>query len=154
MSSEVFEMISMIAFVLAGILFVFSIFWWFKFDIWGIIGDLSGRTAKKSIARMREDNEKNVNFSLNSLKKENKNTEEIITVKKVNKDDSNSDISTKETDSLKKVGMGAEIEDTTVLDKNKIGTLSETVRLDLSEKPIVVLEMIQNIVLVHTEERI
>lgn len=43
----------------AGFLFL-SVLLWFVFGIPGIIGDLSGRTAKKSIAKMRENNEKTV----------------------------------------------------------------------------------------------
>lgn len=40
-----------------------AIFFWFKFGIPAVIGDLSGRTARKSIARMREENERSGNKS-------------------------------------------------------------------------------------------
>lgn len=55
--AEVLSMISVIAFVLSGIGFLCAIVFWFWFKIPVVIGDLSGRTAKKSIARLRSDNE-------------------------------------------------------------------------------------------------
>ena len=56
--SQILSWISLISFVLAGISFVVAIFIWFKFQIPSVINDLSGRTAKKSIQRLRESNEK------------------------------------------------------------------------------------------------
>lgn len=53
----VFTMISRISFVLAGIFIVASAFLWFKFNIPVIYGEFSGKTAKKSIERIREKNE-------------------------------------------------------------------------------------------------
>ena len=44
--------------LVSGVCFILAVFIWFKFDILAVIGDLSGSTAKKSIARMRENNEK------------------------------------------------------------------------------------------------
>lgn len=56
--AEILSMISIIAFVIAGISLGLAVFFWFFFKIPGVIGDLSGRTARKSIARMRADNER------------------------------------------------------------------------------------------------
>lgn len=56
--AQIYTIISITAFSLAGIFFLTSCFLWFKFEILKIIGDLSGRTAKKSIEQMRADNEK------------------------------------------------------------------------------------------------
>lgn len=56
--AEILERVSMVSYILAAIFFVISVFLWFHFKILGVIGDLSGRTAKKSITRMRETNEK------------------------------------------------------------------------------------------------
>ena len=47
-----YEIISTISFSLSLLFFLLSLFLWLKFDIWRIIGDLSGRTAKKSIERL------------------------------------------------------------------------------------------------------
>ncbi|MBE6052862.1 MAG: hypothetical protein E7212_02955 [Clostridium sartagoforme] len=55
---EILSKVSTISFILATVFFLLSIFIWFRFGILNIIGDLSGRTAKKSIAKMREKNQK------------------------------------------------------------------------------------------------
>lgn len=57
-TAEILSLISTISFVVAAISFVLAIFFWFYFKIPSVIGDLSGRTAKKSIARMRASNER------------------------------------------------------------------------------------------------
>ena len=56
--SEILSLVSLISFALAAISLVVAVFIWFKFEIPAVISDLSGRTAKKSIQRLREDNEK------------------------------------------------------------------------------------------------
>ncbi len=56
-TAEILSLISTISFVIAAICFVLAIFFWFYFKIPSVIGDLSGRTAKTSIARMRASNE-------------------------------------------------------------------------------------------------
>lgn len=61
--AETLSIISIVSFVLSGICLVLAVFAWFYFEIPTIIGDLSGRTARKSIAQMREFNEKSGNKS-------------------------------------------------------------------------------------------
>lgn len=61
--SEILSTISIVSFVLAGISFLLAIFFWIRFQIPSVIGDLSGRTARKSIEKMRADNEKTGNKS-------------------------------------------------------------------------------------------
>lgn len=56
--AAIYFIISIVAFSLCGAFFLASVFLWFQFDVLKIIGDLSGRTAKKSIEQMREKNEK------------------------------------------------------------------------------------------------
>jgi len=56
--AEILSTISIVSFVAAGVCFALAVLLWFLFDIPAVIGDLSGRTARKSIARMREHNEK------------------------------------------------------------------------------------------------
>lgn len=56
--AEILSIVSIVAFVIAGISMGLAVFFWFFFRIPSVIGDLSGRTARKSIARMRENNEK------------------------------------------------------------------------------------------------
>ena len=52
------QTLSIISFSVAGICLVLAIFFWFFFKIPTVISDLSGRTARKSIAKMRAGNEK------------------------------------------------------------------------------------------------
>lgn len=56
--AETLQLLSIISFAVAAACFVLAIFLWFFFKIPDVIGDLSGRTARKSIARMRAENEK------------------------------------------------------------------------------------------------
>ncbi len=46
------------SFLLSGISLALSVFFWFFFGIPAVAGDLTGRTARKSIARMRDANER------------------------------------------------------------------------------------------------
>lgn len=59
--AEILSTVSLISFIVSGVCFAAAVFCWFKFKIPQVIGDLSGRTAKKSIERMRADNEKSGN---------------------------------------------------------------------------------------------
>lgn len=56
--AEALSIISLISFVVSGVCLLLAVLFWFIFDIPTVYGDLSGRTARKSIAQMRENNEK------------------------------------------------------------------------------------------------
>lgn len=56
--AETLSTLSIISFIVSGICLALSIFLWIFFKIPTVMGDLSGRTAQKSIARMRAANEK------------------------------------------------------------------------------------------------
>ncbi len=56
--ADMLSTLSIISFVICGICLILSVFFWFFFKIPTVIGDLTGRTARKSIARMRAANEK------------------------------------------------------------------------------------------------
>ncbi len=57
--ADILELLSIIAFVIAGICLVLTVIFGIVFKVPTVIGDLSGRTARKSVARMRAANEKN-----------------------------------------------------------------------------------------------
>jgi len=57
-TAEILSLISTICYVIAAIASALAIFFWISFKIPSVIGDLSGQTAKKSIARMRANNER------------------------------------------------------------------------------------------------
>lgn len=56
--AQLLQTLSIISFAVAGVCLVLAAFFWFFFKIPNVIGDLSGRTARKSIAKMRAANEK------------------------------------------------------------------------------------------------
>ena len=56
-TAEILSLISLISYIIAGIALVLAVIFWFLFKIPAVIGDLSGRTAKKTIARKRASNE-------------------------------------------------------------------------------------------------
>lgn len=55
--ADILSTISLVSFIIAGICLVLAVFFWINFRIPRVIGDLSGRTARKSIAKMRASNE-------------------------------------------------------------------------------------------------
>ena len=56
--ADILSIVSLISFILSGVAFVLAILFFILFRIPSVIGDLSGRTARKSIAKMRVANEK------------------------------------------------------------------------------------------------
>ena len=55
--AETLSVISLISFLTAGVFAVLAVTLWFVFRIPTVVGELSGRTARKSIERMRKRNE-------------------------------------------------------------------------------------------------
>lgn len=54
--ADILDLLSTIAFIAAGAFFLLSVFLWFRFRVLSIINDLSGRTARKSIEQIRARN--------------------------------------------------------------------------------------------------
>lgn len=54
MNAEIFQIVSVIAFIMAIIFLVLAIILFFKLDIPAVIGELSGKTAAKQVAEIRE----------------------------------------------------------------------------------------------------
>ena len=50
--AQIYRIVSIAAFSLAGVSLVLAVIFWVKFRIWKVISDLSGRTARKSIEQM------------------------------------------------------------------------------------------------------
>lgn len=57
-TAEILSLISLVSFIISGVCLVLAACFFIKFNIPAVIGDLSGRTARKSIARVRASNEK------------------------------------------------------------------------------------------------
>ena len=51
--AETLSMLSIISFIVAGVALAVAIFLWIFFKIPRVVGDLSGRNARKSVARVR-----------------------------------------------------------------------------------------------------
>lgn len=56
--APIFRIISIVCFSAAGVALLLAVFLFIKFRIISVIGDLTGKTARKSIEKMREENEK------------------------------------------------------------------------------------------------
>lgn len=56
MSAELYQNISMVAFVLAAIFFIVAVILFFVLDIPAVLGELSGKTAAKQVAEIRAAN--------------------------------------------------------------------------------------------------
>ena len=61
MNAGTLQLISIIAFSLAGVLTLISIYLFFKIDVRGIVDDLSGKSAERQIMAMREENNRQNN---------------------------------------------------------------------------------------------
>ena len=55
-TAEILSLVSLISYIAAGVLLVLAVFFWFFFKIPSVMGNLSGRTAKKSIEQLRQAN--------------------------------------------------------------------------------------------------
>lgn len=57
--ADTFFIVSILSFILSGVCLLLAIFFWIRFDILEVIGNLSGRTARKNVEKRRANNEKN-----------------------------------------------------------------------------------------------
>lgn len=60
MSASIYQMISIAGLLLAAVFLVVAVILFFAFDIPALIGELSGKTAAKQVAEIREKNRKAV----------------------------------------------------------------------------------------------
>lgn len=173
--AEILSIISLVSFIIAGISFVLAVAFFFVFKIPNVIGDLSGKNAQRSIAQLRAINEKSGSKAYRTsetnekrgkltgtmedsgkLKKKNKKSGEL-------KKKSSIDEDRPETGLLESnVADNTDVQQTELLDTNDetglLGDPNETETLELASnkvKPRVggkKLEMIEDILLIHTEE--
>lgn len=55
-TADILSMVSVISYILAGVFLVLAVIFWFVYKIPKVVGDLSGRTARRSIEKMRQKN--------------------------------------------------------------------------------------------------
>ncbi len=131
---------------------VLAVLLWFKFCIPSVIGDLSGRTARKSIAKMREENEKSGVVN-----------RQRVTFMKPEQSSNPASRDESETGVLAENGTdGADEQQTALLSDNEETALlmdeNETVSLkEVVEPPVArsggkKLKMLNEVMLVHTNE--
>ncbi len=58
MTADTLQLISLISFIAAGVFLIIALFLFIYLKIPRVIGDLSGRTARRNIAKLRSENEK------------------------------------------------------------------------------------------------
>ena len=169
--AELLSTLSIISFALAGFCFVLSIFFWFFFKIPTVIGDLSGRTARKSIAKMRQINEQSGSKGYRESKTNlarGKVTGTVAPSEKLSQKKPNTNDDRPETGLLSEnLAESNESEETGLLstnvaensDSEATGLLNsdeETVLLDEIRTPVarkaVKVELIEEIILIHTSE--
>lgn len=164
--AETLGTLSIISFVVAGITLAIAIVLWFFFEIPTVVGDLTGRTARKSIARMRAENEKTGTKKYKESKTNIERGKLTETMSGINR---NTDDDRPETGLLaENRGGDTETEETgllnaetsTVSDSETTGLLvdeNETVSLgnEVETKERIggkSLTMIEEVMLIHTEE--
>ena len=171
--AEILSTLSVISFIVAGVCLVLAIFFWFFFSIPTVIGDLSGRTARKSIARMRAANEKTGSKAYKASKtnaERGKLTGTMPDSEKLSKKKADSDDSRPETGLLsenKAINPGSDEtellagDETVMLEAETTGLLIDedaTAPLNIpSQKPVKrvggkKLTMLDDVMLIHTEE--
>ena len=168
--ASIFKIVSIVLFSLAAVCLVFAVFAFITFKIPNVIGDLTGRNARKSIEKMRDANEKGGKKSYRPhpvASDRGTLTEPIKQSKKESKKLSKTAKTEPQEKNLQTFdGSGAtdvleDVNATTKLDYDADGTeilsagtqvlSEETMQTALNENTVKI-KMIQNIILIHTEE--
>lgn len=161
--AETLQLLSIISFAVAAACLALAVFLWFFFRIPDVIGDLSGRTARKSIAKMRAANEKSGSKSYKESKANAERGKLTGTMPGIQgKKTDNLDENKPETGLLNEnKAEGLESEATGVLESETTGLLVDdeaTAPLSMPEqKPKAKiggkkLKMIEEVILIHTDE--
>ncbi len=156
--AEILHTLSIISFVLAVLFVVIAIIFWFVFKIPNVIGDLSGHNAEKSIAQMRQNNEKTGDKSYKASKKNLDRGKLTGTMEGIGEGNKNEETGLLNENLVKE----REIEDTGLLaDQDATGLLDESgVTASLGnennirnrELPSVTIKILEEVIIVHTEE--
>lgn len=150
------HIISIVSFVLAAVFAVLAVALWFLLKIHNVIGDLSGRNAKKSIAQMRQNNEKSGNKSYKaSLKnvERGKLTETMHGLGKNGEDEETGLLNENLASSYENEETGLLVdEDSTGILNEETGSLEDNNIISKRLPSNVNIEMLDEAMLIHTEE--
>lgn len=164
--AETLSMISNISFVAAGTCLVVAIIFFIRFKIPSVIGDLSGRNARKSIEKMREFNEKSGGKSYKPSKinaERGKLTETMYELKKNKKGNVLQDCDRPETglldENVMKFPKETETElliddEATVLlrDENETALLEDSIDATKKREEGISIHVLNEVIFIHTDE--
>ena len=156
--ADLIEKLSIIAFVAAGCCLLLTILIWFRFRILSVINDLSGKTAKRAMAQIRE----------NNLRSGNKAYQQgIVNLNRGPLTTPMPEVSATPTEKLPDDQVGKPVPETILYQeagKTQILLASEAERgttvlnqdvnniADTSERPKVELTILEQVVMIHTNE--
>ncbi len=158
--AETLSTISFVSYIAAGIFLAVTVAIWFLFKIPSVIGDLSGHSAKKSIERIRKNNEKTGNKKFRTSKTNaarDKLTETMDEKKKERKNIYKTGVLTENkaySHTAKATGLLIDDDETEELQEdNFTEPLRENIKYQ-AERQIakVKLKMIEDVVFVHSKE--
>ena len=155
---DLIEKLSIIAFVAAGCCLLLTILIWFRFRILSVINDLSGKTAKRAIAQIRENNLRTGNKAYHPG---------IVNLNRGPLTTPMPEVSATPTEKLPDDQVGKPVPETILYQeagKTQILLASEAERgttvlnqdvnniADTSERPKVELTILEQVVMIHTNE--
>ena len=156
--ADLIEKLSIIAFVAAGCCLLLTILIWFRFRILSVIYDLSGKTAKRAIAQIRENNLRTGNKAYHPG---------IVNLNRGPLTTPMPEVSATPTEKLPDDQVGKPVPETILYQeagKTQILLASEAERgttvlnqdvnniADTSERPKVELTILEQVVMIHTNE--
>ena len=156
--ADLIEKLSIIAFVAAGCCLLLTILIWFRFRILSVINDLSGKTAKRAIAQIRENNLRTGNKAYHPG---------IVNLNRGPLTTPMPEVSATPTEKLPDDHVGKPVPETILYQeagKTQILLASEAERgttvlnqdvnniADTSERPKVELTILEQVVMIHTNE--
>lgn len=158
--ADTLSLLSIISFAVAGICLVISIILWIVFRIPLVIGDLSGRTARKSIAKLRMANERSGEKGYRSSKvnaQRGKLTETMSGIHKARRSNEKPDAEQRpETGLLRdNISKGSRSETTgLLLDTDATQPLESCMAKEVQQISGIKMEMMEDIIFIHTQEYI
>lgn len=155
--AEILHTLSIVSFVLAVIFIVIAIVIWFVFKIPNVIGDLSGRNAKKSIARMRQNNERTGNKSYKASEKNfarGKLTGTMEGMGQLNNIEETGLLNENLAKEYDEQATGLLVDDVTGLldESGKTDALDENMNVVNRKPSSIVIQLVEEVMFIHTEE--
>lgn len=150
--ADILQTLSIVSYILSVLFIVLAVALWFIFKITNVIGDLSGRNAKKSIAQMRQNNERTGDKSY-KVSKKNLTREKLTgTMEGLGKNTMPSNI---EETGLLNENFAKEFDDPAtelLVESGETAALAEKVDIVNRAPASLVIRMIEEVMLIHTEE--